>query len=190
VQPSYEKNIRVMAISTDAAIDLKAWERHVALADGLAVFIRPIRPDDEKLYDRFLVAVTPEDARFRFLAPVGKLSHALVNYFTHLDYARAMAFIALDERSGDMLGVARLHDRADEPSAEYAVIVRSDLKSHGLGWQLMQITIDYARAKGLRMIEGQVLHENTTMLKMCHELGFEIEMDAKDPAISNVRLAL
>jgi RimJ/RimL family protein N-acetyltransferase len=175
---------------TTAAIDLKAWERHVGLPDGHAVFIRPIQPEDETLYDRFLAAVTPEDARFRFLVPTRSLSHALVNYFTHLDYARAMAFIALDERSGEMLGVARLHDRADNQSAEYAIIVRSDLKSHGLGWQLMQITIAYARAKGLRMIEGQVLHENTTMLKMCSELGFAITMDAKDPAISNVRLEL
>lgn len=172
------------------AVDLKAWERRVTLSDGQAVFIRPIRPEDEALYDRFVAAVTPEDARFRFLVPTRNLSHALVNHFTHLDYARAMAFIALDGHSGEMLGVARLHDRADEQSAEYAVIVRSDLKSHGLGWLLMQITIEYARAKSLRMIEGQVLHENTTMLKMCSELGFEITMDAKDPAIRNVRLAL
>ena len=172
------------------AVDLKAWERHVTLADGQAVFIRPIRPEDEALYDHFLAAVTPEDARFRFLVPVRNLSHALVNSLTHLDYAHAMAFIALDERDGEMLGVARLHDLADNQSAEYAIIVRSDVKSHGLGWQLMQITIEYARAKGLPAIEGQVLHENTAMLKMCRELGFEITMDANDPAISNVRLAL
>jgi RimJ/RimL family protein N-acetyltransferase len=168
----------------------QGWERHITLPDGEAVLIRPIRPEDESFYDRFLAAVTPEDARFRFLVPVRTLSHALVNSLTHLDYARAMAFIAFDERTGEMLGVARLHDYADGQSAEYAIIVRSDLKSHGLGWQLMQITIEYARAKGLRAIEGQVLHENTTMLKMCRELGFEMTMDAKDPAITNVRLAL
>jgi RimJ/RimL family protein N-acetyltransferase len=166
------------------------WERHITLPDGQAVFIRPIRPEDETLYDRFLAAVTPGDARFRFLVPIRNLTHAQVSFFTHLDYARAMAFIALDERSGEMLGVARLHDYADSQSAEYAIIVRSDVKSHGLGWQLMQITIEYARAKGLRAIEGQVLHENITMLKMCRELGFEIAMDPKDPAITNVRLAL
>jgi RimJ/RimL family protein N-acetyltransferase len=179
-----------MPASAATAFDLKAWERHITLSDGQAVFIRPIRPEDEALYGRFVAAVTPEDARFRFLVPTRNLSHALVNYFTHLDYARAMAFIALDEASGKMLGVARLHDCADQQSAEYAIIVRSDLKNRGLGWQLMQVIIAYARAKGLRAIEGQVLHENTTMLKMCSELGFEITTDAKDPAISNVRLAL
>jgi acetyltransferase len=38
-----------------------------------------------------------------------------------------------------MLGVARLHDNADNISAEFAILVRSDLKTHGLGWQLMQM---------------------------------------------------
>ena len=172
-----------------AANDLKAWDRHIVLPDGHAVHIRPIRPEDEALYDRFLAAVTPEDARMRFLGPVKELSHAQVSYFTHLDYARAMAFIALDEASGAMLGVARLHDIGGG-SAEYAVIVRSDLKGHGLGWQLMQITIEYARAKGLRTMEGKVLYENTAMLDMCRQLGFRIDNDPRAAAVCNVRLQL
>ena len=74
----------------------KEWERHFTLEDGRAVYVRPIRPQDEVLYGPFLAAVTPDDVRFRFLGPVKEFSHALLTYFTHLDYARAMAFIALD----------------------------------------------------------------------------------------------
>jgi RimJ/RimL family protein N-acetyltransferase len=166
------------------------WERHLTLPDGRAVFIRPIRPEDEALYAPFLAAVSPQDARFRFFGPMKEFSHAQLTCFTHIDYARAMAFIALDEAEGAMLGVARLHDDPDGRSGEFAVIVRSDLKGHGLGWRLMQLTIAYARAKGLASIHGQVLHENKMMLKMCGELGFEIKMNAKDAAISDVRLVL
>jgi acetyltransferase len=54
----------------------------------------------------------------------------------------------------------------------------------------MQLMIAYARANGLRSIEGKALHENTAMLKMCSDLGFEIKMDPKDPPISNVKLQL
>ena len=46
-------------------------------------------------------------------------------------------------------------------TAEYAVLVRSDLKGKGLGWLLMQMIIEYARSEGLRTIEGQVLNENS-----------------------------
>jgi acetyltransferase len=101
-----------------------------------------------------------------------------------------MAFIALDEATGEMLGVARLHDTADNDSGEYAILVRSDLKTHGLGWQLMQMIIAYGRAKGLRCIEGQVLQANTLMLDMCRELGFDITSNRNEPSICDVKLSL
>ena len=101
-----------------------------------------------------------------------------------------MAFIALDEATGEMLGVARLHNTADNESGEYAILIRSDLESEGLGWQLMQMIIAYARAKGLRFIVGQVLHDNSPMLDMCRELGFEISGDPDEPYICDVKLSL
>ena len=98
--------------------------------------------------------MTPEDLRLRFFAPVKEFSHAFIARFTQIDYARAMAFVAIEETSGKMLGVVRLHANADYDSGEYAILVRSDLKGHGLGWLLMQLIIEYARAEGLRTIRG------------------------------------
>jgi len=54
----------------------KHWERHLALPDGTKIFVRPIRPEDESLYPAFLTAVTQEDLRLRFFAPVKELSHS------------------------------------------------------------------------------------------------------------------
>ena len=168
----------------------KEWERRATLPDGNAVFVRPVRPEDERLYGPFLAAVSREDLRLRFFAPVKDFSHVFIARFTQIDYARAMAFLAIDEATGEMLGVVRLHADAAYECGEYAVLVRSDLKSHGLGWLLMQTIIEYARAEGIRMIEGQVLRENTTMLKMCHELGFEISSDPEEADVQIVRLKL
>jgi acetyltransferase len=166
------------------------WERHVTLRDGMRVLVRPVRPEDEPLYGPFLAAVTPQDLRLRFFAPVKEFGHAFVARFTQIDYARAMAFIAIEESSGEMLGVVRLHADANYDSGEYAILVRSDLKGRGLGWLLMQMIIEYARAEGLRTIEGQVLNENTAMLAMCRELGFDIARDPDDPDICVVKLAI
>ena len=167
------------------------WERHLVLADGSAIFVRPIRPEDESLYGPFVAAVSAEDARLRFLGPVRDFSHAVLARFTQLDYARAMAFIALDEQTGEMLAVARLHTVPDdEKTGEYAIIVRSDLKGHGLGWLLMQLIIEYARSKNYQIVLGRVLHENVAMLHMCKELGFHIAMDPEEPPVSIVTLAL
>jgi acetyltransferase len=168
----------------------KEWERRLKLNDGIAVLVRPVQPEDEALFREFFAGVTQEDLRLRFFAPVKEFSHPFVARLTQIDYARAMAFIAIEEQSGKMLGGARLHANADYDRGEYAILVRSDLKGRGLGWLLMQLLIEYARAEGIRMIEGQVLSENTTMLKMCKELGFEIAHDPDDPAVCDAKLSL
>jgi acetyltransferase len=167
------------------------WERHITLrATARPAFVRPVRPEDEPLYPPFFSRVTGEDLRLRFFAPVKDFSHTFIARFTQIDYARAMAFIALEETSGAMLGVVRLHANSNYDSGEYAILVRSDLKGQGLGWQLMQLIIEYAGAEGLRTIEGQVLSENTTMLAMCKELGFQITADPSEPDTCIVKLAI
>ena len=168
----------------------KQWERHATAPDGTRLLVRPIRPDDEELVRRFFGHVTAVDLRLRFFAPVKDFGHVFIARLTQLDYARAMAFAALDETSGEMLGGVRLHADANYQSAEYAILVRSDLKSHGIGWLLMQMIIEYARSEGIRRIEGQVLRENTTMLAMCAELGFRSASDPDDPGILDVSLDL
>jgi acetyltransferase len=168
----------------------KEWERRAALRDGTAIFVRPVRPEDEPLYASFFARVTAPDLRLRFFAPVKEFSHVFVARLTQIDYARAMAFIAIEEASGALLGVVRLHANANYDTGEYAILVRSDLKGRGLGWLLMQMIIDYARAEGLQTIEGQVLSENTTMLAMCRELGFGIASDPRDPDTCMVKLAI
>jgi RimJ/RimL family protein N-acetyltransferase len=171
-------------------VDPTEWERHVQLHDGRAVHVRAIRPGDAALYGAFLGAVSPEDARMRFLVPMKELSESLIHYFTQIDYARAMAFIALDETSGEMLAVVRLHNNTDNTGGEYAIIVRSDVKGHGLGRRLMELIIAYGRARGLHTIEAKVLQENATMLHMCSRLGFTTTTDPSDARVCNVRLEL
>jgi len=165
--------------------DLAHWERHDVLPDGTRVLVRPLKFEDAALYPDFAEDVTPDDARLRFFAPISELSNDRIHELTHLDYERAMAFISIDETTGKMLGVVRLHLDEDRAGGEYAVIVRSRLKGHGLGWLLMQRMIDYARATGLKQVHGQVLTENSTMLRMCAELGFDI---ADDPDASYIKV--
>jgi acetyltransferase len=64
------------------------------------------------------------------------------------------------------------------------------LKGRGLGWLLMELMIEYARAEGLRLIRGEVLQENATMLQMCRKLGFHVTIDPQDASIAVVKLPL
>jgi acetyltransferase len=169
-------------------------ERHVTTLKGERVLIRPLRPTDAALYPDFLSDVTQGDLRLRFFAAMRELSAEMIDRLVHYDPATAMAFIAIEEDSGRMLGVVRLHgdglNNGFGESAEFAILLRSHLKGHGLGWLMMKHMIANAKAKGLKFIRGQVLAENRTMLQMCGELGFHASDDPHERGIKVVTLPL
>src|SRR3954463_9570901 len=170
--------------------DLDALIRHDVLPPAPRVLLRPLKPEDAELYPEFVAHIAPDDARLRFFSAIKELSEERIHELTHLAYERAMAFIAFDEAKCEMLGVVRLHLDPDRRGGEFAVIVRSAFKGHGLGWLLMQRIIEYARLIGLTRVHGQVLAENTTMLRMCAELGFHIEDDPHAAGVKVVTLQL
>jgi RimJ/RimL family protein N-acetyltransferase len=176
-------------MSIDRSTDLQ-WQRHLVLGDGRRIFVRPIRPDDELLIRDLLAHVSKQDLRFRFFDSIKEFSPQFIAGLTAIDGARAMALVAIDEASGEMLGVVRLHGGAIHETGEYAVLLRSELKGKGLGWELMQLIIEYAKSIGLDRITGQILQENSVMLKMCRELGFEVKTDAEDRGVCSVTLTL
>jgi len=154
------------------------------------VFVRPIRPDDESLYESMIARMDAGDLRLRFFSPQRHMSRKFLARLTQIDYGREIAFVALTPGETEMLAVARFFADPDYRTAEYAVMTRSDLKGRGLGWRMMRHLIDYARAEGLERLHGSVLAENTTMLRMCRDLGFQIRHDPEDPAVYQVELPL
>jgi acetyltransferase len=166
------------------------WQRRFVLPENWRILVRPVKPEDENLVRAFFEKVSPEDLRLRFFAPVREFSHTFIARLTQLDYARSIAFVAIDEASSEMIGGVRLHADANFAAGEYAILLRSDLKGRGLGWKLMELIIEYARAEGLQRVEGQILHENTVMIRMCRELGFHVQDDPRDPDTCVASLAL
>nr|WP_321458250.1 acetate--CoA ligase family protein [uncultured Cohaesibacter sp.] len=157
------------------------WEQERTLKDGRIAFIRPMKPEDEALFPTFFDRVTDDDMRLRFFSSARSLSHAFIARLTQIDYARSMAFIAIDKQSGEMLGSVRLMGDANHEKGEYAVMVRSDLKGLGLGWLLMKLILAYAVKDGFKEVDGEVLRTNQTMRQICEALGFETRMDPDDP---------
>ncbi|WP_045726608.1 bifunctional acetate--CoA ligase family protein/GNAT family N-acetyltransferase [Xanthomonas sp. GPE 39] len=166
----------------------KEWERSIVLNDGAEAFVRPVRAEDDALFRRFFTRVSEEDLRLRFFQAFKHFSHEFIARLTQLDYARSIALVAIEPSTGEMLGAVRLHADADYGHGEYAILIRSDLKGQGIGWQLMRIMIEYAGWLGLQVIEGQVLRENRTMLAMCRQLHFSVTADPDDPMLMNVML--
>lgn len=164
------------------------WEREVDLAHDERMFVRPVRPEDEALFREFFGRISDEDLRLRFFSTVRHFNHEFIARLTQLDYARAIALVALGTDTGQLLGVVHLLADANFEKGEYSILVRSDLKGYGIGWQLMRMMVEYARSVGLKTVEGQVLRENATMLRMCRQLGFRVSVDPDDMMLMDVAL--
>jgi RimJ/RimL family protein N-acetyltransferase len=171
-------------------LDDPQWQRLLVLGGDWRIFVRPIRPADEPLIRDLLVHVSKEDLRLRFFDSIKEFSPQFIARLTRLDYARAMAFVAFDAAGREILGVVWLHCDKSRETGEYAILLRSDLKGRGLGWAMMQLIIEYAKSISLGRIDGQILQENSVMLKMCRELGFRVKTDAEDRGVCDVTLVL
>lgn len=172
----------------------KKLEHKETLRDGREFFIRPIRPEDEPLVHDMVAHTSIEDMRLRFFAPMKRLSHQMAARLTQIDYDREMALVATfpggrgeePDAQDPIYGVVRITADPDNERAEYAVLVRSDMKGKGLGHILMTEILKYAKSRGIKEVFGEVLRENSGMLALCRELGFTTHDSPDDPGIKEV----
>lgn len=153
------------------------------LWQGETVVLRPIRPEDGPQHQAFIEQLQPEDLRLRFFMVRRELPRSELARLTQIDYAREMAFIAVRADAAgapQTLGVVRAVVDPDNIDAEFAIIVRSDLKGQGLGQLLMHKMIGFLRQRGTQRLVGHVLHENTAMRELAVALGLVQDNSASD----------
>ena len=154
-------------------------------ADGAAIVLRPIRPEDAWLEQEFIRALSIRSKYFRFMSTVQDLTAAMLSRFTQIDYDREMALIAVTEVAGKEreIGVARYVINPDGESCEFAIVVADEWQGRGVGARLLSALLDTARAKRLKIVEGAVLRENQGMLRLMRKLGFQVSPSMEDKQI-------
>jgi len=168
-------------------------EEDFVLAGGRLVRLRPIRPEDEPQHVGLFSRLRPEDIRLRFFGPLGKLTHSAMVRFTQIDYDREMAFVAVARSAGgepETLGEVRAVFDPDNVTAEYSILVCSDIQGRGLGRKLLQKMIDYCRSRGTERLVGMVLRSNHVMLVLIGSLGFQIDQSTDDDQVYDTWLDL
>ena len=161
-------------------------------AQGPAVTLRPIRPEDAELERAFVRKLSPESRYFRFMDTLRELTPSMLVRFTQIDYDREMAFVATvpGNAGEEEIGVCRYITNPDAESCEFALVIADDWHRRGLGRRLMTQLIDVARVRGLRSMVGHVLAENRGMLSLCQGLGFVISDSPEGPMLKRATLAL
>ena len=160
--------------------------------DGTQVRIRPIRPEDVRMEQEFVRALSPESRYMRFMNTIREVSPAQLVRLTQIDYDREMAYVATIDADGaeKEVGVVRYATSPDGESCEFAIVVADDWQGKGLARRLMGVLIDTARGANLRYMHGDFLAENTRMLAFVASLGFVLSAHPEDPGLKRGVLVL
>ncbi|OZS42006.1 bifunctional acetate--CoA ligase family protein/GNAT family N-acetyltransferase [Photobacterium sanguinicancri] len=173
----------------------KEHEQSVSLKDGRSILLRPILPEDEPKHAEFVSKVSVDDLYRRFFSDVGEFNHEALANFTQIDYDREMAFVAttnlVNEDGSEeevIIGVTRALSDPYNEEAEFAILVRSDLKGLGLGRILMEKIIDYCHKRGLQRLTGMTMPSNRGMIMLAQKVGFHVDIQMADGIVEMLLL--
>lgn len=176
--------------SSESRLAIRPYPQHleesVTLKNGDACLFRPILPEDEPALQRFIARVTKEDLYYRYFSEINEFTHEDLANMTQIDYDREMAIVAVrrTDDGEEILGVTRAISDPDNVDAEFAVLVRSDLKGLGLGRRLLEKLIGYTRDHGLMRLNGITMPNNRGMVTLARKLGFTVDIQLEDGIVS------
>ena len=161
-------------------------EEWVVMKNGERCLFRPILPEDEPQLMAFIAQVTKEDLYYRYFSEINEFTHDDLANMTQIDYDREMAFVAVrtTAEGDEILGVTRAISDPDNIDAEFAVLVRSDLKGMGLGRKLLEKLIAYTQNHGLQRLNGITMPNNKGMIGLARKLGFSVDIQLEDGIVS------
>jgi RimJ/RimL family protein N-acetyltransferase len=144
----------------------------VELRGGRVALVAPLHPDDRQRYLAGVERASPESLYMRFMAPVSRLTESQLRYLLEVDHRDHEALLAVDERTGDAVGVARFVRLVEAPdAAEAAVLVIDDWQGVGLGTALCRLLAERAREVGVERFVASLLVSNRSMRSVLDSLG-------------------
>jgi len=151
--------------------------KKVKLKDETEVTLRPIKPEDEYMWQEMFNSFSTETVRFRFFRMIKDTPHEMRTRYCNIDYDREIGIVAEIKENDKrrLIGVSRiilLPGQFDD--AEFALVVSDEWHRIGLGSEFVDYTLEIAKDKKLKTLYGVVLKDNTPMITLCREKKFKI----------------
>ncbi|HEX6698640.1 MAG TPA: GNAT family N-acetyltransferase, partial [Solirubrobacteraceae bacterium] len=111
----------------------------------------------------------------RFLAPKPRLSPRELDYLTDVDHVTHEALVAIDETTGEIVGVGRYATGSGGgAAADMALAVVDAWQRRGIGHGLAVRVVERARANGITRLTGTALADNLRVRSLLDRLGFRV----------------
>jgi acyl-CoA hydrolase/GNAT superfamily N-acetyltransferase len=160
----------------------REYETTRILNDGSSLFVRPIKPSDDKALRDMFYALSEKSIAFRFFQTIKSFPLKFIQDFTTIDYTKDMAVAALVQDLGgeQIVGVAHYYLNPATKRAEVSFLVRDDWQAKGIGTDLLAILTDIARKRGIIGFEARVLVQNQLMMAVFYNSGYKVTTTRED----------
>jgi acetyltransferase len=172
------------------------YSKTIAMDGRPEIRLRPIRPDDEPLIVAFHGTLSERSVYMRYFSwmKLGqRTAHERLARMCFIDYDRQIAFVAetSNERTGDrqIVGVGRLVKSPGGKEAEVAFVVSDAMQGHGIGREMMQLLVEFARDEQISELSATFIRENLPMRRLLERFHFEVTDDVEEES-STARLKL
>jgi RimJ/RimL family protein N-acetyltransferase len=147
--------------------------RSIPVPGGVRLAVRAVSTGDRDALGALFARMSLESRYMRFLTSKTDFSPRELTYLTDVDHLCHEAFIAIDERDGSIVAVARYVWIDDRPwTAEVAAEVVDDLQGLGIGTALARLTVKAARDNGFELLRATTLADNNRARTLLRRLGF------------------
>jgi acetyltransferase len=160
------------------------YDTPLALLDGSACRVRPIRPEDEPLMIHFHQKLSDQTVYMRYLETLKldrRIAHERLARVCFIDYRREMALVALTSKDGkeEIIGVARLMKMHGINQAEIAILIRDDFQRRGLGVAFMERLLQVARDEKIARVFACIHPDNLGMQKLATRAGLALDLTSE-----------
>jgi acetyltransferase len=154
----------------------KKYETVWKMRDGRSVLLRPIKPEDEPLWEEMFQSFSEESIRYRFFQIIKDTPHETRIRYTNIDYDREIAIVPELTENGrrKILGVARVGIEPDSKAGEIAFIVADPWQGSGLGTKIVDYAIEIAKDMNVETLYAIMLSDNFRAINLMKKMGFTI----------------
>nr|WP_198428131.1 bifunctional GNAT family N-acetyltransferase/acetate--CoA ligase family protein [Nocardia bovistercoris] len=158
-------------------------------SDGRVVRLRPITADDVDPLQRFHTELSDRTRYLRYFGPYPRISAKDLYRTTHVDYRDRVGLVL--ELGEQIIAVGRyeLLDRPGPRAAEVAFVVADSHQGRGLGSILLEHLAGAAAENEIDTFVAEVLAENTTMVTVFREAGYQVER-SRDGSVLHLEFAI
>jgi acetyltransferase len=165
------------------------YQKTIRLDNGVGIFLRPIKPEDEGLIVDLFNSLSKETVHLKFFSGLKYMPPEQVEEMTHIDYDKQMAIIALMGKGEDerMVAVGRYTLIDDEPgAAEFAIVVQDAQQGRGIGTEVLYHLAHVAKLQDVQVIVGYIMNENSRMFSVLKRSGLKITKKHWDRGVTRV----